>query len=224
MPWHPLLRIADRSRWLALSLWFAYIIMPVDGWGLLHGRPLDLTSSIVLLVVWHATSVPLVWLAGIGYAIVTAAPTVGRMVTLSGGNDWLTYEAQARDIGLNGVLMLMGTQFGHGIPYYTQPLYPYALAACLEWFDALRPELGTVGFYVAVWIAAFAGAIALPWLRPKPSVAAAYVPLLIALSHALIGVVFLPDVYVDRMIMPIYVLFAPYCACAVIAIQRAASR
>ena len=394
----------------------------------------------------RADRVALAWLATLAYAVAMAAPSFGRMVTLSGGNDWLTYEAQARDIELHGPLMLMGTKIGEGIPYYTQPLYPYFVAMChwmfgdslfgvylvqrlfvgvtiialwrlivlmfderagligaltagvvvfvkfvpwtsivltenlfvpliatwsfllvrlivsngdvrqaavcglvgglaaytrssmllgciglipmlavalagsptrwraigafigamlvvvgialarnwvvarkvvpissegtivlflgnpppdlpmppahraqydrlgfdlylravveylrqqprpfaigllhkLEYvlgiFGAWRPELGTVWFYVAVWVTALAGALALPWLRPKPSVTAAYMPLLIALSHVAIGVVFLPDVYVDRMIMPIYMLLAPYSACCVIAIRRAATR
>lgn len=394
----------------------------------------------------RADRVALAWLATAVYAVLMAAPSIGRMVTLSGGNDWLTYEAQARDIALHGPLMLMGTTIGHGIPYYTQPLYPYFVAIChwvfgdglfgvyllqrlfvgvtiialwrlivlmfderagaigaltaavvvfvkfvpwtsivltenlfvpliatwsfllvrlvmsngdvgqaaicglvgglaaytrssmllgciglvpllaaalaksptrwravgafigamlvvvgialarnwvvarkivpissegtvvlflgnpppdlpmppahkaqydrlgfdvylrsvieylrqqpgpfarglfhkleyvLGWFGAWRPELDTVWFYVGVWTTALVGALALPWLRPKPSLAAAYIPLVIALSHVAIGIVFLPDVYVDRMIMPIYMLFAPYSACALVAIHRAATR
>ena len=47
----------------------------------------------------------LAWALGIGDALVAAMPMLDRMITLSGGNDWLTYETHARDIGLNGLWM-----------------------------------------------------------------------------------------------------------------------
>ena len=72
----------------------------------------------------------LAWLLGIADSLVAAIPMLGRMVTLSGGNDWLTYETRARDIGLNGLWMSAGAPLGHGEPFFQQPLYPYFLAAC----------------------------------------------------------------------------------------------
>lgn len=63
-------------------------------------------------------------------AFVWAMPALGRMITLSGGDDWLTYETQARDIALNGIWMTDGAALGHGAPFYFQPLYPYFVAAC----------------------------------------------------------------------------------------------
>lgn len=63
-------------------------------------------------------------------ALVWALPVLERMTTLSGGDDWLTYETQARDIALNGVWMAAGAPLGHGAPFYYQPLYPYFVAAC----------------------------------------------------------------------------------------------
>ncbi len=77
----------------------------------------------------HAT-LALLWITAIVDAFVFARPALGRMITLSGGNDWLTYEDLARDIGLNGLLMLSGSTPGHGQAFYYQPLYPYFLAAC----------------------------------------------------------------------------------------------
>lgn len=74
----------------------------------------------------------------IGEALVWALPALGRMITMSGGDDWLTYETQARDIALNGVWMTNGAALGHGAPFYFQPLYPYFVAAChLVFGDAL---------------------------------------------------------------------------------------
>jgi dolichyl-phosphate-mannose-protein mannosyltransferase len=58
-----------------------------------------------------------------------AWPRLHRMITLSGGDDWLTYETMARDIGLNGPWMTAGAPLGQGAPFYYQPLYPYFIAA-----------------------------------------------------------------------------------------------
>jgi hypothetical protein len=77
-----------------------------------------------------ADAVSLAWLLGIFDAIVFAAPALGRMVTLSGGDDWLTYESQARDIVLHGLLMTGGAAPGRGSPFFAQPFYAYCLAAC----------------------------------------------------------------------------------------------
>lgn len=53
---------------------------------------------------------------------------VGRATILSAGDDWLAYyEGPARDILLNGPLMMEGKE--NPGPYFQQPLYPYALAA-----------------------------------------------------------------------------------------------
>jgi hypothetical protein len=70
------------------------------------------------------------WFIGLADAFVFAVPSFGRSVTLSGGDDWLTYETLARDIGLNGMWMTWGEALGHGRTFYAQPLYPYFLAAC----------------------------------------------------------------------------------------------
>jgi hypothetical protein len=72
----------------------------------------------------------LAWLAGIADALVFALPSFARMVTLSGGDDWLTYESEARDIALHGLWMNEGAALGHGTAFYGQPLYSYFLAAC----------------------------------------------------------------------------------------------
>ncbi len=71
----------------------------------------------------------MVWALGIADALIFALPVLGRLVVLSGGDDWLTYETMARDIALNGPWMAGGAALGHGRPFYYQPLYPYFLAA-----------------------------------------------------------------------------------------------
>lgn len=75
-------------------------------------------------------AITLMWVLAIADALVFALPVLGHMTTLSGGNDWLSYETLARDIGLNGLLMSNGAAPKVGRPFYFQPLYPYFLAAC----------------------------------------------------------------------------------------------
>ena len=72
--------------------------------------------------------VALGWLAAIGGGMVVAAPAAGRLIILAGGQDYLSYEHYARDIILDGPLMLLGRRIGQGAPFYFQPLYPYFLA------------------------------------------------------------------------------------------------
>lgn len=69
------------------------------------------------------------WAAIIVDALLFAWQFLHQMVTLSGGDDWLTYETRARDIGLNNLLMPMGAAIGQGRPFFEMPFYPYFLAA-----------------------------------------------------------------------------------------------
>lgn len=75
-------------------------------------------------------AVAMAWLIGIADALVFALPSFARMVTLTGGDDWLTYESEARDIALHGGWMNGGAALGHGTAFYGQPLYSYFLASC----------------------------------------------------------------------------------------------
>jgi 4-amino-4-deoxy-L-arabinose transferase-like glycosyltransferase len=69
------------------------------------------------------------WAIAIVHAFLFARPFVGRMITLSGGDDWLIYESRARDIGINSIWMLDGLPLGQGNPFYQMPFYPYFVAA-----------------------------------------------------------------------------------------------
>jgi hypothetical protein len=68
------------------------------------------------------------WIVLMAGGLLFAKSTMGRVVILGGGQDYLTYESYARDILLNGPLMLLGHPAGQGAPFYYQPLYPYFLA------------------------------------------------------------------------------------------------
>ncbi|HUR83554.1 MAG TPA: glycosyltransferase [Thermoanaerobaculia bacterium] len=66
------------------------------------------------------------------------------------GNDFLTYEAQARMVLFNGILMV--NDDGLGLPYFHYPLYPYGLAAS---HALLGEDFGTIPMFNAICIAAF---------------------------------------------------------------------
>lgn len=52
----------------------------------------------------------------------------GHVWTLTGGDDWMTYEHNARDIVLNGILMTGGEPLGQGAAYFAYPGYTYFTA------------------------------------------------------------------------------------------------
>src|SRR6185369_2072224 len=58
-----------------------------------------------------------------------AAPLQHRAVSLSGGDDWLGFEARAREILTGGPLMRFGQPLGSGDAFYYYPGYSYFLAA-----------------------------------------------------------------------------------------------
>lgn len=80
-----------------------------------------------------------------------------RFLLLFGGDDMLTYATLARDIALDGVLMLGGQPAGQAAPFYYQPLFPYVLALTHVVFgeDAfgifLVQRLGVWATWLAVW-------------------------------------------------------------------------
>jgi hypothetical protein len=53
---------------------------------------------------------------------------IGRVWTLTGGDDWMTFEHNARDVVLNGLLMPLGAPLGEGRPYFAYPGYTYFTA------------------------------------------------------------------------------------------------
>jgi len=60
--------------------------------------------------------------------VIRSVPFVGRTWRLTGGDDWLAYEAAARDVATNSILMTFGKPIGAGAPYFYYPLYSYFIA------------------------------------------------------------------------------------------------
>src|SRR5262249_24459694 len=71
----------------------------------------------------------------------------------------------------------------------------------LGWFGATLPDSGTSWLYIATWMLAAVGLAMLPWTRVAVPRSAALMGALVAASHFVVVVVFLPYVYGDRMIM-----------------------
>lgn len=66
--------------------------------------------------------------AGAIEALRFAWPWADRLRIMVAGDDTMVYEAYARDIQLNGILMTGGAPLGHAEPFYYQAFYPYFLA------------------------------------------------------------------------------------------------
>lgn len=82
---------------------------------------------------WHFTAVQALCAVMFALFVVqgvqAALPHVHRAVSLSGGDDWLAFEARAREVLTGGPLMRFGRALGAGEVFYYYPGYSYFLAA-----------------------------------------------------------------------------------------------
>jgi len=147
---HPLVEVSARDGSgrlvpvtpypVSASRMLAGHVLTYPAW-VLHAAVAGLTIA-ALIVLYRAS--PLVWtLTGDGGArtadlgmfaifflqgLIRSAPFIDRTWRLSGGDDWLAYEASAREIVTGGILMTYGEPLGHGGPYFYYPLYSYFIA------------------------------------------------------------------------------------------------
>lgn len=77
----------------------------------------------------HRAATALLIAAGAAEAMRFAWPWAERFRVMAAGDDPMTYEAYARDILFNGILMNGGAPAGQGEPFYYQAFYPYFLAS-----------------------------------------------------------------------------------------------
>jgi hypothetical protein len=75
---------------------------------------------------WGAFAGVFVLLAIQGF--VRSRHLIGRMLSLTGGDDWLAFEARAREVLIRGPLMTFGAPLGEGDAFMYYPLYSYFLA------------------------------------------------------------------------------------------------
>jgi hypothetical protein len=118
--------VLQRDRWAGRIAWgLDALVIASSAGAVLVGmigrwpRPAGLERPLLSLAI----------LAAFAEALVFQRHFSGRAAILSGGNDWLAYESNARDVLLSGLLMTAGKPLGLGEPFYYQPLYSYFLAA-----------------------------------------------------------------------------------------------
>lgn len=73
-------------------------------------------------------------------------------------------------------------------------------------------ESGTAGVYVVAWVAALLGVIRLLRSPPAQGWALVAIPGVLAMTHFAAHVIFWPNQYADRMLLPFYFLLVPYAA------------
>jgi hypothetical protein len=73
-----------------------------------------------------------------------------------------------------------------------------------------------------LWSAALVGLVRALWSAKHVPIPVLLLPFLGALSHFAIVVIFLPHIYGDRLILPLYPLLIPYAAAAVSRLPRVA--
>ena len=121
----------DRARNLAPVAWLAHAIalpalligvVPVLIAKFRQWRGLPLLDKL------HASVAPLVILGLAAQGLWKARHLVGNVWTLTGGDDWLGFEMQARDALLNGWMIQAGSDIGRGEPFNIYPGYSYFLA------------------------------------------------------------------------------------------------
>ncbi|HEX6162039.1 MAG TPA: glycosyltransferase family 39 protein [Vicinamibacterales bacterium] len=124
---------AQRSaaRWLVFLQWLAHLaaamlvaigIAPVIAEKLRRLRSLsviDAATQLVMPAVVLGLSLQGLW---------KSRHLVGHVFTLTGGDDWLAFEMNARDILFNGWLLPRGAVPGKGPPYFEYPGYGYFVA------------------------------------------------------------------------------------------------
>lgn len=153
----PLTATARAADWLlrAISTAFDLIVCAWLAVGVL--RALGGAWRRLTILPAAGDALTIAWAAAVVDALLFARPALHNMVTLSGGNDGLTYETMARDIGLHGLWMAGGAALGHGHAFYYQPLYPYFVAATHWLFGGdlygvyLVQRLLTAGTVIALW-------------------------------------------------------------------------
>jgi 4-amino-4-deoxy-L-arabinose transferase-like glycosyltransferase len=119
------------ARWLAVVAWGAHLLAAAM---LIVGIRPSLAAKVgqVRALTWvdaaRACVMPAVVLGLTLQGLWKARRHVDRVFTLTGGDDWLAYEMNARDILSSGWLNTRGALPGKGIPFYEYPGYGYFVA------------------------------------------------------------------------------------------------
>ncbi|HEX6512683.1 MAG TPA: hypothetical protein VF157_10315, partial [Chloroflexota bacterium] len=91
----------------------------------------------------------LTFLASAVQSYAQAWASVGKFAMLTRGDDWLTYEGQARDVLAHGWLMNGGAPLFQGRPFYYQSFYSYFLALA---HLLTGPDFGGIIFFHSLFL------------------------------------------------------------------------
>lgn len=120
------------ARSLAPVAWLAHAIALVafmlGSWPVISARWRQI-RTLPLVEKAHHCLAPVVILGLTAQGLWKTRHLVGNVWSLTGGDDWLAFEMQARDALLNGWMMQSDVPRGYGEPFIVYPGYSYFLAA-----------------------------------------------------------------------------------------------
>ncbi|MBY0493524.1 MAG: glycosyltransferase family 39 protein [Cyanobacteria bacterium] len=118
------------ARWLAPVGWLAHAVALVafvlGAWPVLSARAREIASLPIIEKAHHYVA-PVVILGLSLQGLWKTRHLVGNVWSLTGGDDWLAFEMQARDAMLNGWMMQSDVARGLGEPFIVYPGYSYFL-------------------------------------------------------------------------------------------------
>jgi hypothetical protein len=120
------------ARWLVVIAWGVHLIaagLLVTGLGPALAAKVRQVRSRESIEAAQQCVMPVVILGLTLQGLWKSRHLVDHVFTLTGGDDWLAFEMNARDILFNGWLMPRGSLPGSGLPYREYPAYGYLVAA-----------------------------------------------------------------------------------------------
>jgi hypothetical protein len=119
------------ARSLAAAAWLAHVmalIVMVRGIGPAVIAKFSRVKALPVLEAAHNFVMPAVVLGLTLQGLWKARHLVGHVLTLTGGDDWLGFEMEARDALLNGWMIQDGNPPGRGLAFFVYPGYSYFVA------------------------------------------------------------------------------------------------
>lgn len=120
------------ARWLAVAAWLVHaaaLLLIVAGLAPAVREKNRRLRSLPMLDLAHELVMPAVILGLTLQGLWKTRHLVGHVLTLTGGDDWLGFEMEARDALLDGWLIREGKPVGKGLPFFIYPGYSYFVAA-----------------------------------------------------------------------------------------------
>jgi len=119
------------ARWLVVVAWGVHLIaagLVIAGLGPALAAKLRQVRTLRRVEAAQQCVMPVVMLGLTLQGLWKSRHLVDHVFTLTGGDDWLAFEMNAREILFNGWLLPRGDLPGKGVPYYEYPGYAYFVA------------------------------------------------------------------------------------------------